>query len=546
MCLRRLALVLVLSLAGSCAAPRGGDGEGLLADVGAFHRTITTRSAQAQHDFDQGLLLCYGFDHEQATRRFQHALELDPACASAWWGIALAAGPNINNPTMDDETSKAAFDAVQQARALAGGASEVERALIEALARRYVWPAPADRKALDVAYADAMREVWRRFPHDADVGALFSEALMDLRPWDLWTPAGAPQPETPEILGALEAVLAFAPDHPGANHNNIHSREASPHPELALASADRLRTRVPGASHLVHMPAHIDIRLGHYREAIEANQRAIVVDRARTKQVGAGGFYTIYRAHNYHFLAWAAMFDGQSSVALEAAREMVATIPTELARTLPQFIDGFMPAPLHVMVRFGKWEEILREPRPPEYEPTTLAFWHYARGIALSTLGRVDEAAVESRAFEQAFAAVPDDYLIGNNPSKVVLGVARPMLEGELEYRRGNYDKAFACLEDAVALDDALHYDEPWGWMQPARHALGALLLEQGRVAEAEAVYRRDLVQHPENGWALHGLHECLVRAGNADEAASVQRRYEVAWARADVQPKGSCYCRTK
>jgi hypothetical protein len=256
---------------------------------------------------------------------------------------------------------------------------------------------------------------------------------MDLRPWDLWTPDGRAQPGTGEILATIDTVLAFAPDHPGANHDNVHSREASPHPEQALASADLLRDRVPGASHLVHMPSHIDIRLGHYREAIAANQRAVEVDEARTAIVGSGGFYTIYRAHNYHFLAWAAMFDGQSDVAMRAAREMVRQIPQELVEGLPQFLDGFLAAPYHVMVRFGRWDEILREPEPPPVEAATLAFWHYARGLAFSATGKIEEATKERDEFERAFQAVPDDFLIGNNPSNVVLAVARLMLEGELE-----------------------------------------------------------------------------------------------------------------
>jgi tetratricopeptide (TPR) repeat protein len=398
---------------------------------------------------------------------------------------------------------------------------------------------------LDAAYAQAMREVWRRFPADAEVGALCAEALMDLHPWDLWTNQGQAKPWTPEIVEVLERVLALAPQHPLGNHLYVHAMEASNDPGRANAAADRLRTLVPGSSHLVHMPAHIDIRLGHYLEAIQANQRAIVVDQHRTEMVGAGGFYAIYRAHNYHFLAWAAMFDGASAVAMHAAREMVAGIPPELVQALPNFLDGFMAAPLHVMVRFGKWDDILDEPKPPAYEPATVAVWHYARGLAYSARNRVDEAKQELAEFERAFAAVPDDYTIGNNTSKTVLAVARPMLAGEIAYRLEKYDEAFARLREAVALDDALHYDEPWGWMQPARHALGALLLEQGRVEEAEAVYRRDLEQHPENGWSLFGLVECLRRTGRDAEADVAHARFRATWPRADVIVPGSCFCRT-
>ncbi len=511
-----------------------------------LHRPITTRSADAQLAFDQGLLACFGFNHEEAIASFRHAAECDPAAAMPWWGQALAAGPNINNPDLDDAANQAATKALAEARERVGNASQVERDLIDALAKRYANPPPTDRRALDLAYASAMREVWKKHASDADVGALFAESLMDLRPWDLWTKDGKPQPETPEILATLEAVRTIAPAHPGALHYTIHSLEASGDPGRALPAADRLRDLAPEFGHLVHMPSHIDIRVGHYEAAIRANQRGIDADLRYVARVGRGHRYDVYRAHNYHFLAYAAMFDGQSKVAIEAARTLVKEVPREMVLAMPQFLEAFLTMPYAPLVRFGRWEEILAEPEPAAALKSAVAMWHHARGMAFSATGRVDEAARELAAFEKQLATLPATYLFGNNPSKVVLAIGVPLLQGELEYRRGHFDRAFELLRDAVKQDDQLRYDEPWGWMQPVRHALGALLVEQGQIAEAREVYDIDLERHPENGWALHGLAECLHRSEREMEAADVEARFAKAWARADVKLRGSCFCRTK
>lgn len=511
---------------------------------GARHYTITTPSAEAQGWFNQGLTLCYGFNHAEAIRSFEQAALADPDCAMAQWGIAYAWGPHINNPAMDDQANTAARAAADRAMALRKRATPAERALIEALDRRYAQPVPEDRAELDRAYADAMRKVWHSRRDDPDVGALFAESLMNLRPWDLWTADGKMQPGTDEIIATLETVLALEPRHPAANHFYIHTMEASPTPGKALPAADRLRDLVPWAGHLVHMPAHIDIRLGRYSAAATANQKAIAADREYVEKAGREGFYTIYRAHNYHFLAYAAMFDGRRDLALEAAREMVDEIPLEVVRALPDFLDGFQAVPYHVMVRFGMWDEMLAEPQPPLDLPVMQAMWRYGRTMALSSLGRVEEAATEFAALQAASAAVPESRFMGNNPSREILAVGLPLAEGELEYRRGRHDRAFALLREAVARDEALRYDEPWGWMQPVRHALGALLLEQDRVAEAEAVYREDLERHPDNGWALTGLAECLERSGRRDEAGKARAKVADAWALADERPAVSCYCR--
>ena len=540
-------MMLAVSLAGmawltpSFAGAAAGQSASLRDDLAVYHRAVSTKSQEAQKYFDQGLVLHYGFNHEAAIASFKRAGELDPALAMAWWGQAISAGPNINNPHMDDETAQAAYEAAQHALTLLDKASPVEQDLIRAVAARYAWPQPEDRRALDVAYADAMRKVWQAHPKDADVGAMFADAVMNLLPWDLWSPQGEPRKETPEIIATLEAVLAMDRTHLLANHLYIHTMEASLTPEKALPSADVLRDRVPGAGHLLHMPAHIDIRLGHYSDAMLANQKAIEIDRTWAAQ---GGFYTLYRAHNFHFLAYAAMFDGQREIALKAAREMLVQIPLEIVREFPDFLDGFVAVPTHVMVRFGLWEELLKEPAPPADLVVTTAFWHYGRTVAFAALGRVEEATKEFDALKSAVAAVPESRLIGNNTALTVLDVGLPMAEGELEYRRGNHDRAFELLRTAVARDVALKYDEPWGWMMPVAHSLGALLVEQGRYEEAEAVYRDDLKLHPSNGWALHGLAECLRKTGRADEAAKVDERFKSAWSRADIAIEASCYCR--
>jgi tetratricopeptide (TPR) repeat protein len=533
-------------------------------ELDGFHREVSTDSKEAQLWFDRGLLLCYGFNHEEAIRCFERALEADPDCAMAYWGIAYASGPNINNIEMDDEKDKRAWEAAKKAESLVqhrtdanrsadvgtgigvrdAKVPDVERALIAALQQRYQLPAPEDRTGLERAYADAMREVYEVHRDDPDVAALFAESLMILRPWKHWSPEGEPAAETPEIVATLESSLAHWPDHPALCHFYIHSMEMSPQPEKALPAAERLRQRATGPGHLVHMPSHIDVRLGRYDDAIMTNQHAIDSDQAYFRVAGGNNFYTLYRVHAFHFVVYAAMFDGQSELALDAARELVEQIPDELLVKWTDYVDAFVPTPLHALIRFGRWDEILSEPIPSEKLPVTRAVWHYARGIALATKGRLEQALAEQRAFKDAAEKVPETSILFNNKSRDILAVAEAMLEGEIEYRRGKFDAAFDQLEQAVRRDDALNYDEPWGWMQPARHALGALLLEQGRWNDAEEVYREDLLRHPENLWSLHGLAECLRQSSQLDEAVEVERRFEKAATRADVDIRASCYCR--
>jgi tetratricopeptide (TPR) repeat protein len=482
----------------------------------------------------------YGFNHDAAIRSFQQAIAYDSNCVMAWWGQAVSAGPNINNPYMDSTAKAAAWETIHQARIRLKDATPVEQGLIKAVAARYAWPAPDNRKSLDTAYVLAMKEVYKEFPNDPEVAVFYADALMNLRPWDLWTPDGQAQPETPEIMEILEKVMEKIPDHPGACHLYIHTMEASPYPERALPAANILRNRIPGAGHLVHMPSHIDIRLGHYQDAIAANAKAILADSV---WITDDGFYTMYRAHNYHFLAYAAMFDGQKKKALDAARKMVYQIPLEVVLMFPDFIDGFIAVPYHVMVRFGMWEELIEEPAPSDDLLLTTAFWHYARTVAFAALGRVDEGDASYDSLLAAYDRVPESRLIGNNPGKTVLDIGLLMAKGELEYRKGNYNLAFNLLRQAVEQDDALRYDEPWGWMMPVRHALGALLTEQENFSEAEAVFLEDLRLHPDNGWALKGLSTCYHKTGRHHKAKMADERFKKAWSRSDINLDVACFC---
>jgi tetratricopeptide (TPR) repeat protein len=546
---RRFVHVSLLLACAACksAAPdmdaRSAVTDYLYDDLGNHHREIATTSKEAQRYFDQGLVLLFAFNHDEAIRSFNEAVQRDPSCVAAWWGIAVANGPHINNPTLDKAHEDAALEALGRAQALKSRASEVESALIDALARRYSTEHAEDRKPLDLAYADAMRAVWRAHPRDADVGTLFAESMMDLRPWDLWTHEGKPQPGTIEILETLEAVLKQAPNHPGANHLYIHATEASPHPERAIAAADRLRDLVPGAGHLVHMPAHIDLRLGHYAEASAANERAIQSDARHRELYPKDGFYHVYMAHNFQFLTYSSMMQGRSARALEAAHAMVDGIPPEFITAMGPIIDGLLPIVLHVDVRFGRWDDVLAYPEFPPELVIANAMRHYARGVALAAQGKVDEAAAERDQLAAAMMKVDEKAVVGNSLAPHVLAIAARMLSGEIAFRRGSLDDSFALLREAVELEDMLRYDEPPDWMMHARHALGAALMQAQRWSDAEAVFREDLAIHPDNGWALFGLARSLDARGASDEAREARARFEKAWSQADVELKSSCFC---
>ncbi len=513
--------------------------------TGAHTRAVTTTSPQAQRYFDQGLAFLYAFNHDEAIRSFQAATELDPACAMAWWGIAAAAGPHINFPFVPEARARLAWDAVRRAQELAPGATPVERALIAAQARRYAAPPVADRAPLDQAYAAAMRGVWADFPGDPDVGALFAESLMDLRPWDLWTQdTREAQPGTAEVVATLERVLALDPRHPFGLHLYIHAVEASKEPAKARAASDRLRDLMPGVGHMVHMPSHIDVLLGRWDDAVVANQKAIAADVAYRAAGGVPrGFIWLYNAHNRHMLVFAAMMTGRRELALHHAEAMVREWPADFVAEYAPVVDFFYAAPVEVMVRFGRWDDILARPLPPENLPISRALAHAARGIAHAAKADTAAARAEQAAFAAARPRVAPDAAFGNNAGRDVLAVAEAMLDGEILFREGRTDAGLARLRDAVAAEARLRYDEPPDWIIPVRHALGAALLAVGRVQEAEQVYRDDLARWPENGWSLFGLRRTLQLQGRDREAAEVATRFQATWRAADFELTSSCLC---
>ena len=539
-------------------------------DLGSHSWPVSTGSADAQAWFDRGLIWCYGFNHEEGLACFHRAAQADPGCAMAYWGQAYAIGPNYNKdweafePDELVESVGSAHAAIGRARELAGSAMAQEQALIDALSARYPADVPPEECApWSDAYAAAMRDVYARHGDDADVATLFAEALINRTPWQLWdldTGAAAEGADTAEALEVLERAMAkTAEPHPGLLHMYPHAMEMSPYPERALDAADQLRDLVPDAGHLRHMPTHIDVLCGRYGDVIRCNDTAIEADRKFLEREGPLNFYTLYRCHNYHFKIYGAMFQGRLEPALEAAEELAATLSADVLRIetppMADWAEAFVPMRLHVLIRFGLWPQLIDEPLPddPVLYSTTTALTHYAKGVAHAANGDVESADRHRELFAEAYARVPDSRYLFNNSSRDILAVAEPMLDGEIEYRRGNHDAAFEHLRRAVELDDNLLYDEPWGWMQPARHALGALLLEQGHVEEAAAVYRADLgldgtlrrpCQHPGNVWSLHGYHECLHRLGRCDEADALQAQLDGALSLASVPVTSSCFCR--
>ncbi|MCX4911475.1 hypothetical protein [Streptomyces sp. NBC_00878] len=540
-------------------------------DLGTHGRPVTTSSPEAQRWFDRGLVWSYAFHHEEAVSCFEAAVAADPDCAMAHWGIAYALGPNYNKPWefFDGEDLARTVDrthaAVELAQEKAAGATPVEQALIGALRSRYPQAeAVEDCSVWNEPYADSMRAVYEFAPDDLDIATLYADALMNLTPWQLWDLRTGEPAEGARTLAAkavLERAIATEAGarHPGILHMYIHLMEMSSAPETALPVADRLRGLVPDAGHLQHMPTHLDVLCGDYRRVVSDNGTAIVADEKYRARAGAMNFYTLYRSHNYHFKIYGAMFLGQSKTALETAAQLEASIPEDLLRVqsppMADWLEAFLAMRVHALIRFGRWTDIVELPLPadPELYCATTAMLHYARGVAFSATGRIAAAEAERELFREAVTRVPETRMLFNNTCADILAIASAMLDGELEYRKGNHEAAFAALERSIALDDNLPYDEPWGWMQPTRHAYGALLLEQGRVAEAEAVYRADLglddtlpraLQHPGNVWALHGFHECLVRLGKAGEAQIVAQQLKIAAALADVPVEASCFCR--
>jgi tetratricopeptide (TPR) repeat protein len=508
----------------------------VLEGLGDLHHAVTTTSGRAQLFFDQGLRLTFAFNHAEALRSFKEAARLDPDCAMAYWGWALVLGPNLNLP-MRPEVVAQAHEAIQRAVALRNQASEAERAYIDALETRYTEDPQALRAPLDLAYAEAMASLSRRYPDDDDAATLYAAALMNVSPWNYWAPDGKPRGRTGEILRSLETVLARHPGHIGALHYYIHAVEAA-HPAGAETAADRLRGQAPGAGHLVHMPSHIYMQVGRYSDAFDANVRASRADEEYITQCRAQGIYPLnYYPHNLHFLAWAAMMEGRSAEAVAAARKVSSHVPADRRGDDWALYQTFLSMPLTVMTRFGMWQEILAEPAPPAESSYWRGIWHYARGLARLRTGRPDEARRELEEVRRIAAASDSaKTLVGFSDGRRLLSIARDVLAGEIAASRQSWEEAIARMDRAARIEGALTYEEPPGWIVPVRHHLGAVLLEAGRPEEAEVVFWQDLRRYPENGYSLSGLARALRNQGRTDEAGEMEERARRAWARSDVR----------
>lgn len=512
----------------------------VLEGLGDHHHPVTTASERAQQFFDQGLKLTYGFNHQEALRAFKEAVRLDPDCAMAYWGWALVLGPNLNLPMRSDVVPQA-FEAIQKAVALKDRIPEKERDYVEALAKRYTDDPSADRTPLDAAYAEAMRELHKKYPEDNDAATLYAAALMNLSPWDYWTKDARPKADTPAIVSVLEGVMKRDPHHEGALHYYIHAVEASD-PRRGERAADQLRGLAPGAGHLVHMPSHIYMRVGRYAEAFEANANAIEADEGYITACRKQGIYPLnYYPHNVHFLAWAAIMQGRSQEALKASRKVAGNVPHDMHGNVWALYQTFLSMPLYTMVRFGMWEDIIKERKPSADALYWTGIWHYARGMAYAHTDRLPLAQSELEAI-RTIADDPrtPDTLVGFSNAGTLLRIAKNVLAGELKAKQSDYQAAVVHLDRAVRLEDGLTYEEPPSWYYPVRHTLGAVLLEAGRADEAEVVYWQDLKRNPENGFALHGLAASLRAQGRVEEAAAVERRFEAAWKDSDTPLESS------
>jgi tetratricopeptide (TPR) repeat protein len=508
----------------------------LMTGLGTHRHTIVTKSPEAQRFFDQGLTLLYGFNHGQAIRQFQRAAELDPAAPMPLWGIALAYGPNINDFEMDRERAKTADDYVKKALALTSPSQPKERAYVEALAKRYSSDPNADLKKLQVDYKDAMAALARAYPSDLDAQVLYAESLMDLRPWQLWTRDGKPADVTPEVMRVLESVLQRNPSHPGANHYYIHTMEGSPSPEKALASAHRLDTLVPGAGHLLHMPAHIYARTGRFVASANSNAAAAAVDEKYMKTTGTRtGFYPLmYYNHNLHFESYAAAMAGQYARATRLAKKLVENVAPSVAE-MPM-LEGFIPQQFYVLLRFGKWKELLAIGEPPEKMRLTAAIRHFARATAFAATKNLANARTARQAFLDDVAKIPPETPVGVlNTAGQMFAVAKPLLDGRIAAAEGNTMTAIEQYRAAVAAEDKLTYDEPPTWYYPVRETLGAALLVGGKAAEAERVFRDDLTYNPRNGRSLFGLWKAIAAQGRKADAARAAAEFRRVWAAADT-----------
>ncbi|MEO8256059.1 MAG: hypothetical protein ABI868_01805 [Acidobacteriota bacterium] len=511
----------------------------LMSGLGSHHHRITTSKPQAQRLFDQGLVLLYGFNHGQAIRMFQRAAELDPKAPMPLWGIALAYGPNINDFEMDRERARTADEYVRKAQAVAANGTARERAYIDALSKRYSSDPAADLKQTQVAYKDAMAALARRYPADLDAQTLYAESLMDLRPWQLWTRDGQPADVTGEVVRVLESVLKRSPLHPGANHYYIHTMEGSPEPGKALASARRLRTLVPAAGHLVHMPAHIYARTGQFVASADSNAAAAAIDERfmQRTQTRRGMYPLMYYNHNVHFESYAASMAGQFGRAKRSADKLNANVTPYIAE-MPM-LEAFVPQQYYVLLRFARWDQLLALPAPPASLTLTTIVWHYARAAAFAAKGNVARAREEQQAFVQGAAMVPPDTPVGTlNTAGQFFAVARPLLEGRIAAAAGDLPAEIERYQAAVAAEDRLAYDEPPTWYYPVRETLGAALLASGRAAEAEQTFRADLTYNPRNGRSLFGVWQSLQAQGKKTAAARARAEFQRVWTVADVRLK--------
>ncbi|HKS76282.1 MAG TPA: hypothetical protein VJQ82_23920 [Terriglobales bacterium] len=503
----------------------------LMQGLSDLHHPVSTKNAEAQAFFDQGLRLIYAFNHEEAARSFRRAAVLDPKLAIAWWGVAEAIGPNYNDPA-DDERFQKAHAAIQKAVALSSNASPSELAFIAAMGKRFPADPKADRRQAAEEYHDAMREVVNNYPDDLDAATLFAESGMNLHPWGLWHPDGTPEAGTPEIVATLESVIRRDPNHFGALHYYIHAVEASRNPERALADANRLASLAPSAGHIVHMPAHVYIRTGDYDAAVKTNQKAAEADRAYIQESGAQGVYPMmYYSHNLHFIAMCASMSGDYASAKQNA-DLLAAHVAPGAKEMPP-LEGFMTIPMAVDIRFHRWDEILKMPAPDASLQTLTGFWHFARGMALAGTGKVDEAEVEYKIVSGTERNTPEDVLFAppvTNKTKDILKVAENVLGAQIALARRDSAGAIAMLKEAVSIQDTLKYNEPPDWFFPVRESLGATLFMSGDVAGAEQVFRADLDRNPRNPRSLYGLHQALKAQGRDYDATFVEKQFKEAW----------------
>jgi tetratricopeptide (TPR) repeat protein len=503
----------------------------LVTGLGDLHHPVSTKNPQAQQFFDQGLRFIYAFNHDEAARSFQHAAELDPKLAMAYWGVAEAVGPNYNDPA-DPDRYKHAHDAVQQAVDLSASASASEQAYIHALAKRFPADPKSDLKKAAEEYRDAMRQVVNEFPDDLDAATLFAEAGMNLHPWGLWHVDGTPEAGTDEIVSTLESVMKRDPNHLGAIHYYIHAVEASPTPERALAGANKLAELAPNAGHIVHMPAHVYIRTGDYEAAVKTNEQAATVDRAYIKATGVQGIYPMmYYSHNLHFIAMCAAMNGNYAESMKNAALLVENVGPHVKEMPP--LEGFMTIPVAVQIRFHRWDEILKMPQPDAAMKTATVFWHFGRGLALAGTGKIGEAEAEYKIVSDAEAATPPDVIFQmpiNNKAKDIMKISKDVLGAKIALAKKDNSGAIAMLRDAVTIQDTLKYGEPPDWFFPVRESLGAALLMNGDAAGAEKVFRDDLERNLRNPRSLWGLHQSLIKQQRDYDAGFIQKEFEASW----------------